>query len=143
MDTISATDRSRLMAKVRQRHTGPELTVRRILHGMGYRFSLHKKDLPGTPDIFLRKHRKVVQVFGCFWHGHDCRKGRLPKSRTTFWREKINKNRKRDAIALKALNDIGLEVLVVWECEIKDAEVISLRLGEFMRSNPAAAGTVG
>ena len=123
------------MARVRQRHTTPELVVRSILHKMGYRFSLHKKDLPGTPDIFLRKHRKVVQVHGCFWHGHECRKGRLPKSRISFWRDKIGKNRRRDEQALAALKAIGLDVLVVWECETKNIEILSRRLEGFMRSN--------
>ena len=135
MDHLSADARSQLMARVRQRNTVPEIIVRRILHGMGYRFSLHRKELPGTPDIFLRKHRKAVQVFGCFWHGHECRKGKLPKSRTAFWRNKIQRNRARDTRTLDQLRDIGIEVLVVWECETKNLESLGSRLRAFLASN--------
>ena len=143
MDTLSANDRSRLMGRVRQRHTMPELVVRRILHGMGCRFSLHKKELPGTPDIFLRKHHKAIQVFGCFWHGHDCKKGRLPKSRTSFWREKINKNRIRDARTLNELSALGIDVLVIWECDTKDGELIYRQLWEFMHLEPRSTKIEG
>ena len=135
MDKISAKARSDLMSRVRTRDTKPELEVRRLLHSMGYRFSTHKKELPGTPDIYLKKHSKVIQVFGCFWHGHECRKGTLPKTRQDFWRQKIERNVKRDKDSLAALNKKGLETLIVWECELADRDQLKERIANFMKAN--------
>ena len=97
MDTRTPEQRSHIMRNVRSRHTGPEVAVRKISHAMGLRYRLHRKDLPGTPDLVFPRHHSVVFVNGCFWHGHSCPKGRLPKSRLDFWVPKIHRNRERDA----------------------------------------------
>lgn len=128
-DKLDPATRSRLMGRVRQEDTGAELAVRRILHSMGYRYRLHASDLPGRPDIVLPRHRTVVQVNGCFWHGHEgCARGRQPTSNAQFWAEKIQKNRARDAATTALLESMGWRVLVVWECELKDKEALSQRL---------------
>ncbi len=129
MDTRSPEQRSHIMRSVRSRDTGPELAVRRLLHGMGLRFSLHRKDLAGRPDIVLTRHRAVVFVHGCYWHGHGCAKGRLPKSRLGFWRNKIERNRERDAESATILRSTGWRVLTVWQCETKNIERLRKRLG--------------
>ncbi|MDQ8049495.1 very short patch repair endonuclease [Luteibacter sp.] len=110
--------RSALMRRVKQKHTGPEILLRKILHRLGFRFSLHVAALPGTPDIVMRKHRSVIFVNGCFWHGHDCRRGALPATRREFWERKIVVNRARDARVERQLLDDGWRVLTVWECAI-------------------------
>ncbi|MXY89401.1 MAG: DNA mismatch endonuclease Vsr [Gammaproteobacteria bacterium] len=124
--------RSRIMAAVRQKDTGPEMAVRRLLHRMGYRYSLHRRDLPGRPDLVFRSRRKVVFVHGCFWHGHDCRKGRLPTSRLDYWKEKVSKNVARDARNIRDLIGKGWEVCVVWECEIAHMDSLRQRLVGFL-----------
>jgi DNA mismatch endonuclease, patch repair protein len=131
MDTRSPEQRSYIMRSVRTRDTGPELVVRKLLHRMGLRFSLHKKGLPGRPDIVLPKHRSVVFVHGCFWHGHGCAKGKLPKSKLGFWRPKIERNRKRDAESVKMLRADGWRVLTIWQCEIKNIDRLQKRLATF------------
>lgn len=106
-----------MMARVRAADTKPEMVLRRGLHRAGFRFKLHARDLPGRPDIVLRKHRSVIFVHGCFWHGHsECGHFRLPKTRTEFWRTKIEANRARDARSTAALVEASWRVLVVWEC---------------------------
>ena len=132
MDTVSSEKRSEIMRRVRQRNTGPEMVVRKLLHAIGYRFRLHRKGLPGSPDIVLPKYRAVIFVHGCFWHGHGCRKGRLPSTRRDFWRAKIDGNRSRDAKAEADLNALGYRVLVVWECKVKDKETLEIRLKTFL-----------
>jgi DNA mismatch endonuclease (patch repair protein) len=112
------------MAAVPQRDTTPEIRVRSRLHRMGYRFRLHVKQLPGTPDIVLPKHRCVVFVHGCFWHGHEgCNRSSLPKSNTEYWREKRIKNKARDRKAIAELQKLGWHCLVVWECEAETTEI--------------------
>ena len=96
MDTRTPEQRRRIMQAVKSRNTGPEMIVRRLLHGMGYKYQLYRKDLPGKPDIALASRRKAIFVHGCFWHGHSCPKGRLPKSRLDYWQPKLAKNRERD-----------------------------------------------
>lgn len=108
------------MAGIRSKNTKPEMVVRRFLHGQGYRYRLHRKDLPGTPDLVLPKYQAVIFVHGCFWHGHDCRYYRLPKTRTAFWAEKIAGNRSRDEKNQRLLEAEGWRVVVVHECEIRD-----------------------
>ena len=108
------------MSGIRSKNTRPELVVRSFLHRKGFRFRLHRKDLPGTPDLVLPKYRTVIFVHGCFWHGHDCRYFRLPKTRTDFWDEKISGNRARDAKNRELLLHSGWNVLEVYECEIRD-----------------------
>lgn len=122
-----------MMGRVRNRDTQPELKVRSLLHRMGYRFRLHVDSLPGTPDIVLTRHRKIVQVFGCFWHQHPgCLASKRPNSRVSFWNEKLDRNVERDRTQLRQLSALGWEVLVVWECQVSDAEGLVTRLADFL-----------
>jgi DNA mismatch endonuclease (patch repair protein) len=120
--------RSRIMRAVPQRHSKPEVIVRSVLHRMGYRFRLHRRDLPGTPDIVLSRHRAVVFVHGCFWHRHGCGKTTTPKTRREFWENKFATNVERDRKAIDALKADGWRVIVVWECECNDVQTLSNRL---------------
>lgn len=120
------------MARVKSKNTAPELAVRRLLHGLGYRFRLHRKDLPGTPDIVFPKYQKVIFVNGCFWHGHGCSQGRAPKSRENYWGPKLSMNRERDERKIEALDRAGWASLTVWQCEIQDEESLARRLREFL-----------
>lgn len=131
-DTRSPAVRRRIMQSVKGRDTGPEWTVRRLLHAAGYRYRLHVRKLPGSPDIVFPGRRKVVFVHGCFWHGHGCRIGRLPKSRLDYWEAKITLNRERDARKKAALEAEGWEVLVVWQCDLKDLATLESRLWTFL-----------
>jgi DNA mismatch endonuclease, patch repair protein len=128
MDKVSADQRSRNMAAVRSHDTKPEKVVRSILHSLGLRFRLHQRSLPGSPDIVLRRHGAVVLVHGCFWHGHECRRGKMPSSRQDFWIPKLAGNRERDARQVRELNALGWRVLTIWECEVKDVAKLSRRL---------------
>ncbi len=134
MDTRTPEQRRRIMQAVKSENTKPELVVRRLLHGMGYRYRLHRKDLPGRPDIALISRRRAIFVHGCFWHGHDCRKGRLPKSRLDYWEPKLERNKKRDEEKVKMLESLGWSVLIVWQCETVDLDAISSRLRDFVGS---------
>lgn len=117
------------MSRIRGKDTRTELRVRALLHRLGYRFRLHRKDLPGNPDIVLPKHRTVIFVHGCFWHRHlGCRYAYTPKSRVEFWTKKFSANVERDAKARHALEQAGWQVLVVWECELRDADRLKKRL---------------
>ncbi|MBR9977434.1 MAG: DNA mismatch endonuclease Vsr [Bacteroidetes bacterium] len=118
-DTVSRKTRSRMMAGIRGQHTQPELLVRKLLHERGFRYRLHRKDLPGTPDIVLPKYTAVIQVHGCFWHGHNCRLFKLPGTRTQWWAEKLEGNRARDERNTSELVRRGWRVLVVWECALE------------------------
>jgi DNA mismatch endonuclease (patch repair protein) len=121
--------RARNMAAIRGKNTGPELAVRRILHAMGLRFRVHRKDLPGRPDIVLPRHRTVVFVHGCFWHRHEgCRYTSTPKTRLEFWQAKFDENLARDHRNRIALEEMGWRVLVVWECELRYAEALRDRM---------------
>lgn len=125
--------RSALMSRVRQKDTAPEIVVRKYIHKIGYRFRLHRRDLPGTPDIVLPKYRKVVFVHGCFWHGHEgCPRGKMPKTRSEFWTKKIASNKKRDSVAKARLRNTGWDVLEIWECETKSEEVYGPKLTAFL-----------
>lgn len=135
MDTLSPAARSARMARVRSRDTKPEMVVRRLLHSMGYRYRLHRSDLPGRPDIVFGKRRKVIFIHGCFWHRHDdpeCRLARLPKSRLEFWEPKLKGNAERDTKRQKALNQLGWDILVVWECELRQSEQLENKLKKFL-----------
>lgn len=135
VDTRTPQKRSEIMAAVRSKSTGPEVQVRRLIYGMGYRYRLHDKRLPGTPDIVMVGRRKVIEVYGCFWHGHqDCRYGRLPKSRHDFWKAKVERNRERDAENVVRLTDSGWKVLVIWQCELKQLDVLKKKLYAFIES---------
>jgi DNA mismatch endonuclease (patch repair protein) len=123
MDIISEERRSWNMSRIKGKDTKPELVVRSILHKMGYRFRLHRKDLPGTPDIVLPKYKTVIFLHGCFWHRHKgCKYAYTPKSRVKFWKDKFAETVKRDKQHLKQLKENGWEVFIVWECETKDMD---------------------
>jgi DNA mismatch endonuclease (patch repair protein) len=132
VDTLSPAARSERMSRIRGKNTVPEIVARRLAHGLGYRFRLHRKDLPGSPDLVFPRLKKVVFVHGCFWHGHDCGKGRLPKSNVEFWQTKIAKNRERDERAVTALKAGGWSVLVLWQCDTKDKKTLENRLRRFL-----------
>ena len=122
------------------KNTKPEIMVRRILHAMGYRFRVHRRDLPGTPDITFPSRRKVIQVHGCFWHQHPgCRKASPPATRVEFWASKFTKNKERDRRTLMQLIALGWSVMVVWECELKDAADLRRRMSDFL--GPPGSGT--
>jgi len=134
----TAKQRSRIMRSVRGKDTGPELIVRRLIHHMGYRYRLQRKDLPGKPDLAFIRHRKVIFVHGCFWHGHNCKRGaRVPKTNTDYWRHKIERNRKRDANTRAALTMQGWSVLTIWECETRDHDRLVRRINAFLGGNSA------
>src|SRR6185295_8830763 len=117
------------MSKIRGKNTSPELAVRSLVHRLGFRFRLHRKDLPGTPDIVLPRHRTVIFVHGCFWHSHaGCRLAYMPKSRTKFWQEKFTANRRRDRRDRAALTTLGWRVVVIWECETTNPRTLTARL---------------
>ena len=123
------------MRSVKDRDTGPEMLVRRLLHRMGYRFRLHRKDLPGKPDIVFSSRRKVIFIHGCFWHGHSCKRGsRVPKTNVRYWKEKITGNVERHSNQVSELSEIGWKELTLWECELTNSEAISQRLNAFLGS---------
>jgi len=133
MDTMTPFDRSLRMAKVKSKGTKPEMLVRRLLFSMGYRYRLHDRSLPGNPDIIFKGKKKVIFVHGCFWHRHDgCPLARLPKSRLDFWIPKLEGNRERDTRTLHQLKSLGWEVLVIWECELKDLNLLEKMLNGFL-----------
>jgi DNA mismatch endonuclease (patch repair protein) len=137
-DTRSPEQRRRIMQSVKTRDTGPERTVRHILYGLGYRYRLNAKTLPGRPDIVLPGRMKAIFVHGCFWHGHKCRKGRAPKSRLDYWIPKLKTNKTRDAARVRELKALGWSVLVVWQCETKDSETLRMKLYAFLEDAPNA-----
>jgi DNA mismatch endonuclease (patch repair protein) len=126
--------RSRIMRSIRKKDTKAELTVRRAVHALGHRFRLHGGDLPGSPDLVLPRHRKVIFVNGCFWHQHPgCRKATVPRKRIHYWGPKLQRNIARDARALADLQALGWETLVLWECELRDDKALRSRLRAFIR----------
>ena len=125
-DRITEEKRRRVMQAVKSKDTGPELAVRRIMHKLGYRYRLHKKGLPGRPDLVFARRKKVIFVHGCFWHGHDCRYGRPPESRREYWLPKLERNRERDRENKAELESLGWKVLTVWECQIKRKDTADL-----------------
>lgn len=132
-DRLSPQKRSAVMRAVRGVDTKPELIVRRLAHSLGYRFRLHRRDLPGRPDIVFPGRRKVVLVHGCWWHGHDCPRGaRPPATNADYWRQKIRRNVARDITVIRQLNAAGWQVLVVWECECRVRERLAARLKAFL-----------
>jgi DNA mismatch endonuclease, patch repair protein len=134
LDILSREKRSMLMARIRAKNTKPELIVRSALHALGYRFRLHDRTLPGTPDIVLPKHRRVILVHGCFFHSHQgCRLAYIPKTRKTFWRKKFASNITRDQAVQKALRAAGWKTTVIWECETRNPNGLSLRLAKIFR----------
>lgn len=136
-DVVPPEVRSRMMSGIRGKNTQPEWMVRRALHARGYRYRLHVRDLPGRPDIVLPKHRAVVFVHGCFWHGHDCPLFRWPKTRPEFWHGKINRNRANDDKHRSALLNAGWRVAVVWECALRNYVDVGAELAEWIGSGGA------
>lgn len=134
-DVHNPQQRSFNMSRIRSRDTRPEKIVRSIVHRLGYRYRLHKKDLPGKPDIVLVRHHKIIDVHGCFFHMHNCRYGRVvPVTNAKFWREKRLSNVARDKRNLRALKRDGWKVLIVWECETRDLLGLSKRIQKFLSS---------
>lgn len=131
-DTRTPEQRTAIMRSVRSKDTGPELKVRRLAHRLGYRFRLHVKTLPGKPDIVFPRLDKIILVHGCFWHGHGCRYGKLPKSRLDFWEPKIAANRARDKRTIDALRSLGWDVKVIWQCQTKDLKKLEKRIATFL-----------
>lgn len=134
-DTLTPEQRSERMSRVRGSNTKPEMYVRRLIHGMGYRYRLHRRDLPGTPDLVFPRRQKVILVHGCFWHKHpdpECPLARLPKSRLNFWVPKLEGNRKRDERNAEILKKLGWKQLVIWECQLKDEATLTERVRHFL-----------
>lgn len=133
MDSVSQEKRSWVMAQVKGRDTKPEKAVRSLLHSMGYRFRLQRKDLPGKPDIVLPKYRTAIFVHGCYWHRHDCPNGqRFPKSRLDFWLPKLEGNQERDRKNQALLREQGWNVLVIWECQLRDVNALQENVRTFL-----------
>lgn len=139
VDFLSPTERSERMSRIRSSNTSPELAMRRALHALGFRFRLHRKDLPGRPDIVLPRHRAAIFVHGCFWHRHDgCKVASTPKSNTAFWIEKFDRNVARDLQARKMLEAQGWKVIVVWECQlgsVRKATEVALQVAREIQAN--------
>ena len=134
MDRITPERRSANMARIRSANTEPEMIVRRTAHRLGFRFRLHRRDLPGKPDLVFPGRSKVVFVHGCYWHGHGCKVGGTgAKSNQAYWGPKITRNRERDETSMAALIGSGWKVLVVWECETRDEAALAKRLRRFLR----------
>lgn len=133
MDVHTPEQRSRNMAAIKGKNTKPELAVRSLIHRLGYRYALHRKDLPGRPDIVFPSRRKIVFVHGCYWHMHDCPDGRvIEKTRTEFWQAKRKGNAARDRLRTRVLLAQGWEVLEVWACELKESDSLTTRLRAFL-----------
>jgi len=136
MDKLSPERRSANMARIRSKNTSPEITLRTLVHGLGCRFRLHRKDLPGKPDLVFLSRKKVIFVHGCFWHQHpECREGRVPGSRLEYWEPKLLRNKQRDAAAQAALKKLGWRCLIVWECELRNTAAVLRRVKRFLRSD--------
>lgn len=118
-DVVDSATRSRMMSGIQAKNTSPELLIRKALHARGFRFRIHVKHLPGKPDLVLPKYSAVIFIHGCFWHGHDCRYFKVPKTRREFWLDKIGRNRARDLVQTEASLAAGWRVLVVWECAVR------------------------
>ena len=137
MDVFSREKRSKIMSRVGGKNTKPEVIVRSLLHNMGYRFRLHRKDLPGKPDITLPKYKKIIFVHGCFWHGHkNCPRSKRPTTNESFWNEKLDKNIARDKLNIDNLIEAGWDVFVIWTCEVKDLDKLKNKLLSFLENTP-------
>ena len=134
-DLLTPERRSENMRRIKSKDMKPELLVRSLVHRMGYRFRLHRKDLPGKPDLTLPGQKKVIFVHGCFWHQHSgCREGRMPGSRRDYWIPKLERNVERDTRNSELLITCGWRVLTIWECEVKDQAAVQQRLANFLRN---------
>lgn len=136
-DNLSPEDRSKCMSRIRSKGMTPELKVRSIVHALGYRFRLHRRDLPGKPDLVLPRHRAVIFVNGCFWHWHpdpECPIASLPKSNLDYWQPKLERTRERDTMSTFQLQDAGWRVLTIWECELKQLDGVLDGINEFLET---------
>ena len=132
-EKLNPEQRSRNMAAVKNKNTAPEIIVRKTLHRLGYRFRLHRRDLPGNPDIVLPKYRAVIFVHGCFWHGHPgCSRASRPQTNAEFWNTKLDKNLRRDQEVQARLHALGWRVLVIWQCRTKDREQLEQQINHFL-----------
>jgi DNA mismatch endonuclease (patch repair protein) len=139
VDSIDQVARSAVMARVRGKNTRPELIVRKLVFAAGYRYRLHVRSLPGSPDLVFPGRKKVIFVHGCFWHRHDnCNLARMPKSRVEFWSDKLNGNKARDERSYEALRHAGWRVHVVWECELGDLAALEDTIRAFLGSTGGA-----
>src|SRR5688572_4811673 len=136
MDTLTPRERSERMGRIRAKNTRPELQIRRMLHARGFRYRLHRRDLPGSPDLVFPGKRKVIFVHGCFWHRHTCQTGRRAvRTRSEYWKSKFERNVSRDLRKEQELAGLGWDVLVVWECEVKETGGLRERLIDFLGPN--------
>jgi len=143
-DRFTPEERSRVMSRVKGHDTEPERIVRKIVHRMGYRFRLHDKSLPGKPDIVLSRHKKVIFIHGCFWHGHKgCHKATRPVSNVEFWNRKLDGNMRRDAKVQRELKSLNWKSLTVWQCQTRDVAVLQKRLERFLTTEKEMAETNG
>ena len=135
-DTLTRVERSERMGRIQNKDTKPEMRVRKIVHGMGYRYRLHKANLPGKPDLVFAGRRKVIFVHGCFWHRHpdpSCSLARLPKSKLDFWVPKLEANRQRDEANVRELEQAGWDVLTIWECQLRNEKELKSRIQVFLQ----------
>lgn len=141
MDVVSKATRSRMMSSIRGKNTLPELVVRELLHSAGFRYRLHRRDLPGAPDLILPKYRAAILVHGCFWHAHShCSFYKLPKSNVEFWQKKLERNKQRDCDNISALRSLGWRVLIIWECATRkpaEREQLQRNITDWLLSNEA------
>ncbi len=138
VDSLTPAQRSRCMSAIRSANTRPEMAVRRLVHSMGFRYRLHKRDLPGTPDLVFCGRKKVIFVHGCFWHMHSCSRGQLkPATNPEFWARKRTRTVRRDAVSSAALRKRGWRVLTIWECDLRAVAALSRRIVRFLE--PGAA----
>jgi DNA mismatch endonuclease (patch repair protein) len=138
MDTVDPKKRSEIMSHIRGKNTKPELLIRSLLHRSGFRFRIHRRDLPGCPDIVLPKYKTIIFVHGCFWHQHPgCRKATIPETNKDFWTEKLTKNTTRDFLICNELKKQGWKTIIVWQCELKKIlEVPDILLKQIILSDP-------
>ena len=133
MDTLTPERRSANMRRIRSKDTSPELLVRQLVYGMGYRYRLHVASLPGKPDLVFTRRKKIIEVRGCFWHQHTgCIDSHIPKSRVGYWEPKLTRNKGRDAANMRQLRSQGWIVLILWECELADLRAIAKRIRSFL-----------
>lgn len=134
VDNLTPEERSRLMSRVRDKNTKPEMVVRRLAHRLGYRFRLHRRDLPGSPDLVFPSKKKIIFVHGCYWHRHDCKKATTPKTNVDFWQKKFDANTARDDRNLRDLREMGWETLVIWQCEAQRLDELADRLVHYLEA---------
>lgn len=135
MDVLTPEQRRRCMASISGKNTKPELIVRKLLFSLGYRYRLHYSNLPGKPDLVFPSKRKVIFIHGCFWHRHDCSKGKsLPSNNSEFWQKKLSDNVIRDSKNISDLKKLGWDVLVIWTCELKNLELLAVNLHTYLQT---------